>query len=122
MQARRWQDGMSVFFGLWLFASPWILGFRSEVPGHGWNFFIVGLAMIAFALMAMKARVLWAEWGSLALGIWLVISPWILRFSANTGARDDAIVLGVLAILVSIWAHFEHRGTARVRDTSTAVG
>lgn len=45
-------------------------------------------------------RMHWQDWTSLALGIWLVVSPWVLGFSDNGVATWNAILfgLGVVAL------------------------
>jgi hypothetical protein len=106
---RKWQDWITLLLGIWLFFSPWILGFYPVLPGPSWNFFLLGIAMVVFAAFALNLRTLWEEWVNLALGIWMIISPWVLRYSANTTARDDAIVVGVIVALMSIWALAERR-------------
>lgn len=45
-----------------------------------------------------------ADWVNLILGIWVLVSPWVLAFSASTGATWSAVVLGVLVIAASAWA------------------
>lgn len=44
----------------------------------------------------------WEDWVNLILGIWLIISPYALGFTGV--ARTDALWVGVLIVLVAIWA------------------
>ena len=113
---KRWQDGINVLFGIWLFFSPWILGFYSSIPAASGNFFVVGIAVIVFAVIAMNVRTAWEEWVNFALGIWMIISPWVAGYSANVAARDNAVILGVLTAVVSFWAYYDqsHGGTPAV--------
>jgi len=106
---KKWQDWVTLVLGIWLFFSPWILRFHPALPGPSWNFFLLGIAMVVFAAFALNLRTLWEEWVNLALGIWMIISPWVLRFSDNSAARDDAIVVGVIVALISIWALADSR-------------
>ena len=106
---KRWQDWVSLVLGIWLFVSPWLLGFYSSIPRESWNFFIVGVAFIVFARFALNLRTLWEEWVNLALGVWMIISPWALSYSANAAARDDAVVVGLIVGLLSIWSLSESR-------------
>ena len=106
---KRWQDWVSLVLGIWLFVSPWLLGFYSSIPRDSWNFFIVGVAFIVFARFALNLRTLWEEWVNLALGVWMIISPWALSYSANAAARDDAVVVGLIVGLLSIWSLSESR-------------
>ncbi|HZD92215.1 MAG TPA: SPW repeat protein [Pseudolabrys sp.] len=42
----------------------------------------------------------WEDWLSWALGIWLCISPWVLRFNLEPTATHAAAITGGLLILV----------------------
>lgn len=113
---KRWQDWINLLLGIWLFFSPWILGFRSEMPGQSWNFYVIGAAFFVFAVAALNMRSLWEEWVNLVLGIWMIISPWVLRYSGNPSARDDAVVVGIVVAVLSIWALAEKHVPAREPD------
>ena len=113
---KRWQDWVSLVLGIWLFVSPWLLGFHSSIPRDSWNFFIVGLAFIVFAGFALNMRTLWEEWVNLALGVWMIISPWLLGYSANAVARDDAVVVGLIVGLLSVWSLLAESRFGRTRE------
>ncbi|MFP5404783.1 MAG: SPW repeat protein [Gammaproteobacteria bacterium] len=104
MQTRRWQDWITLILGIWLFFSPWILRFYGEMPAASWNFFVLGIAFVVFAAFGLNLRSLWEEWVNLILGIWMIISPWVLQYSANTTPRDNAIIVGVIVAVMAIWA------------------
>ena len=108
----RWQDWINLLLGIWLFFSPWLLGFRAELPGESWNFFVIGAAFFVFAAAALNQRALWEEWVNLVLGIWMIISPWVLRYAGNVTARDDAVIVGIVVGLLSIWALAEKHAPA----------
>jgi hypothetical protein len=95
---------VTLVLGIWLFFSPWILSFYSAMPAASWNFFILGAAFVVFGAFALNQRNLWEEWVNLVLGVWMIISPWVLRYAGNITARDDAIVIGALGAVMSIWA------------------
>ena len=42
----------------------------------------------------------WEDWASWILGIWLLLSPWALFFEYESTAVGNAVVLGLLIILV----------------------
>lgn len=44
----------------------------------------------------------WEDWCSWGLGIWLVISPWALRFDLDSGATRVAVITGILIILTEM--------------------
>ncbi len=46
----------------------------------------------------------WASWIDFALGLWLVISPFVLRFrELSSKATGDTIVFGLLIAAFSLW-------------------
>jgi hypothetical protein len=46
----------------------------------------------------------WASWMDFALGLWLIISPFVLRFRDLSGkATGDTIVFGILIAAFSLW-------------------
>jgi hypothetical protein len=44
-----------------------------------------------------------ANWVNFVLGIWLIIAPWVWRYSNLTATGED-IILGILVALAAIWA------------------
>jgi hypothetical protein len=98
---QRWQDWVNLLLGIWLFVSPWIFGFSADA--HSWNFWIIGVAFFVFGVAALNTRQLWEEWVNLVLGVWMIISPWVLGYSATAAARDDAVIVGIVVAALSIW-------------------
>ena len=45
----------------------------------------------------------WASWINAILGVWLIISPWVLGFAMVQPAVWSCVVLGVIVALASIW-------------------
>ena len=52
----------------------------------------------------------WQDWANLILGVWLFISPWILRSSGIY--NQDAWWVGALIVLVAIWGAGHARNRA----------
>ena len=46
----------------------------------------------------------WEEAVNIALGVWLVVSPWALRFSDQANVRLNAVIVGLLVMALAIWA------------------
>ncbi|RSC30036.1 hypothetical protein EGT36_27680 [Agrobacterium sp. FDAARGOS_525] len=103
-------DIVNIVAGLGLLVSPWFLGFATETYA-AWNAWIVGAAIAVIAAAALYAFYEAEEWGNLALGIWTVVAPWVLGFSAVTTATGVHIVAGlVVAVLAAgnIWFSHNH--------------
>ena len=62
----------------------------------------------------MKAWTRWQEWVNLVVGAWVFISPWILGFSQDPASSWSAWVLGVLLVVVALWALAAPFSTAAV--------
>lgn len=106
MKTQRWQDWVMLIFGVWLFFTPfWMFGYASAASVAATNAYILGILVALFAIIALAAARPWEEWVELVLGIWLVISPFVLGFySVESGAAWNAVILGALVIIDSIWA------------------
>ncbi|MEK7555456.1 MAG: SPW repeat protein [Patescibacteria group bacterium] len=46
------------------------------------------------------------SWLQLILGLWVVISPWLLGFYGNSMALWSNVIAGVLIIILSLWELF----------------
>lgn len=116
-----WQDWVNFLLGLWVFGSPWLLehSMATEAPSGGilgmWSLWFVGLAVSVIATIALYAFNAWEEWTNLALGAWLLVSPWVLGFSKSAVLMGNAMIFGVLVLVLAGWALAEE--TAQKRAT-----
>jgi hypothetical protein len=69
-------DVVNVVAGIGLAVSPWLAGYAGEAYA-AWNAWIVGAAIAL-------------------LGLWAIASPWLLGFSAVSGAVAFHVILGVI--------------------------
>jgi hypothetical protein len=100
----RWQSWLNVIVGVWLFISPWVLGTTSD-PATAGNAWIIGAAIFVVALLALgTAASVVAPWVNIVLGVWLFISPWVLRYTDVSDGATNAWVFGVVTVLVALWA------------------
>ena len=101
-QLKHWQDVVNALLGIWVVLSPWALGFQDSRIAAA-NAVLVGVALIAAALGAMLVPRAWEEWTECALGVWLVISPWVLGFSALQVAMLAAVFSGIVIAALALW-------------------
>ena len=47
-----------------------------------------------------------ANWIMVAVGVWAMISPWVLGFSSSSVAKWDSLIIGLIAVLVNVWILF----------------
>ncbi len=92
---KRWQDWANLVLGVWLILSPWFLGF-SGTPAAAWNAVVVGVVVALMALLHLRGGPMWEEWLNVLLGVWLILSPWLLGFSGVGNAMWNALIVGVL--------------------------
>lgn len=108
MEGKKSQDWLNLVLAICLFISPWIIGFAAETA-PAWNAWIVGVVLGVMAVATLAAFAEWEEWVSVVLGLWLIVSPWLLGFMANWHAMATHVILGVLVVAVSGWAVWDFR-------------
>jgi hypothetical protein len=99
--ARRWQDGANLVLGAWLFLSPWVLNYSSTPAA--WNAYVTGAAIVLFALIAAYMPKAWEEIINTLIGMWLVISPFVIA-PVRADVALHTVVVGILATAFAIWA------------------
>lgn len=103
VEVKHWQDPVNLVLGLWLLVSPWALTYQTETAAT-WNAVIVGALVAALALYEFVKVMAWEEWSSVALGAWMVVSPWVLGFAGVTAAMWNAVVVGLAVAVFALWA------------------
>lgn len=105
MKSRRWQDWINLLLGIWLFISPWAMRYSDTAGAAAWNAWILGVAIVVFAAVAMSISKAREEVINIILGVWMVISPWILQFSTVVrNAEANAVIVGILVIIFASWS------------------
>ena len=100
---KHWQDPINLILGIWMIVSPWALNYSAD-KNPTWNAVTLGILIGLAALFALYRVMAWEEWGNVVLGVWLVISPWVLSFSNITTAMANAVIVGVVVALLALWA------------------
>jgi uncharacterized membrane protein HdeD (DUF308 family) len=101
-ETKRLQDWANLVLGALLFISPWVLGYSADAYA-GWTAWIGGILIAALAVAALAAFAQWEEWVNLALGVLVLVSPWVLGFAANLAALWAHVVLGLLVAVLAAW-------------------
>ena len=99
----RWQDYLLLFFGIWIAASPWLLGFADDVGPGMWNAVLVGLAICALAILDLDLPSTADEWTMIALGAWAAVSPWVLGLTALPTMMTSMLVSGIAVVALTAW-------------------
>jgi SPW repeat len=109
---RKWRsesvlDLYNILLALILFIAPWFFAHASRAA-------VVDLrsssaAIIILSLAAIIAFSIWEEWVNVLLGVWLIVSPWLLGF-AHTRAMHYAIAIGAAIAFfaaLDLWLRYE---------------
>ena len=106
-------DVANLILGAFLFLSPWIFHFS---PGaESWNAWVGGGVIVVLSIAALSAFAEWEEWLNLIVGLWLLVSPWALKFSGSTDAmRTDVIIGLIVAVIAAVELWILHRSPPRL--------
>jgi hypothetical protein len=99
--SRDWQDWCSLLLGIWVCVSPGLLQFTDD-PVATRNIAGVGFLIILAEVFTFSALRELEEWINLALGTWLIASPFVLDIT-SFAAKGDAVISGLLVVLLSVY-------------------
>ena len=97
-QSHPWSNPFGVALDLWLSE-----GRASQ------NAVICGIVIVAISLAALAAFTVWEEWLNLIVGLWVLVSPWVLGFAGTTAMRVHAVIGIIVAVLAAleIWILYQ---------------
>jgi SPW repeat len=111
---------LQLIIGIWLFVSPWVLGFVTglEAAAQGipnspgatggdavWDAWVLGGLVILVALSRLVRLALWQDQAILVFGAWIFAAPWVLGFNHWWPAASwDHWMSGLFLFLISAWA------------------
>jgi hypothetical protein len=93
-------DVANLILGAILFFSPWIFGFDAGTASQNAN--IAGIVIAILAVAALAAFAVWEEWLNLVVGLWTLVSPWILGFQGGTAMKVHVVIGAAVAILAAV--------------------
>ncbi|MFE6525112.1 SPW repeat protein [Streptomyces sp. NPDC057794] len=97
-------DGPVFLLGLYCAASPWIVHYTTSQPPLVTHNLIMGIAIGLLALGFTRApeRMYGLSWAMCALGVWMIVSPWIVGDSPDAGVVWNNIIIGALAVILGL--------------------
>jgi SPW repeat-containing protein len=107
-RSEQWQDTVNIIASVWLFISPWVLGYAGGQV-QAWNAWIVAVVVFVLSIASLAQFQRWEEWINVLLGIWLILSPWILRFSTASRPTSNAVIVGIIIGVLALWNALERR-------------
>ncbi|MBD0842979.1 MULTISPECIES: SPW repeat protein [unclassified Streptomyces] len=97
-------DGPVFLLGLYCAVSPWVVHYTTSQPALVPHNLIIGIAIGLLALGFTRApeRMYGLSWAMCALGVWMIVSPWIVGESPDAGVVWNNIVIGALALVLGL--------------------
>ncbi|MFI8189219.1 SPW repeat protein [Streptomyces sp. NPDC085946] len=97
-------DGPVFLLGLYCAASPWIVHYTTSQPALVAHNLIVGIAIGLLALGFTRApeRMYGLSWAMCAMGVWMIIAPWVVGRNPDAGVIWNNIVIGALALALGL--------------------
>lgn len=92
----------TLILGLWLIIAPFILGYVDSTAIT--NDIILGLLIAAVSVVRLFTafRPNWLNWLIFALGLWLIIAPFIFGYF-SPAPRSNDIIVGILVAVLGAW-------------------
>lgn len=112
---RRWQDWASFMLALWLAVSPWLADYAGHDAATA-NAALAGLLLAVTAHVGFSCEQGRCEWLSLLGSLWLLASPFVLGFGSQTRPALNALAVGALIGLLSVWRLYLDRGRGKAQD------
>lgn len=91
-------DVLNLILGAFLLISPWIFAFDSGAQTQ--NAVICGIIIAVLSIAALSAFTEWEEWLNLIVGLWALVSPWVLGF-VGTNAMAVHVIVGILVAVIA---------------------
>ncbi len=102
--------------GLWMIIASFVLGYGTTTPPF-WDALIVGIVLIilgAWAALTTEMRTdRTLDWINALVGLWLLISPFVMSSTNLTAPLYNDIIIGIIVIILGVWAaltasHYQH--------------
>jgi hypothetical protein len=105
-------DVANLILGVVLFFTPWIFGFTGGVAAT--NAYICGIIIVVLSLAALAAFADWEEWLNLLVGLWLIISPWVLGIQGSSAMAVNIVIGIIVAVLAAVELWLIHQQPPRL--------
>ena len=86
-------DVYNLMLAVFLAVSPWLFAYRQGVMRT--DAWLSSAVLLLLSVAAIVAFARWEEWANIAVGVWMIVSPWVLGF-AHTHAMHISIAVGIL--------------------------
>ncbi|HEX2912344.1 MAG TPA: SPW repeat protein [Chloroflexia bacterium] len=110
----RWIGWAGILGSLWLILGPFALGYNNSGAAYINDLIVgvLGLILTGFCTFTASQPATVglrqvAAWVTVAAGVWLVFSPWILGFNSMGDPTWNNLITGALTIILAGYAAFD---------------
>jgi hypothetical protein len=111
-------DVINLLLGMLLFFAPWMFGFVSTVASE--NAWLSGALISLLATTAIIAFDAREQRLNLLVGLWVVVSPWLLGFHAEMHIHFIVGLLLVALVLFELWLEMDAEDGDAIADYDPA--
>ncbi|MDX3232644.1 SPW repeat protein [Streptomyces sp. ME19-01-6] len=99
-------DGPVLLTGLYFAISPWVIHFSGTRPDLTVNNLILGIcvALLGVGLTTAPRRMYSLCWAMSAIGVWMIISPWVVTRFPDAGMIWNNVVVGAITCVLGLVA------------------
>jgi len=97
-------EALTVLAGLYLAASPWIVGFDGLTRLTVTNLICgVTLALLGLAFATAYERTYGMNWVPIVIGAWTIVAPWVVAGEMDTTRSVvNNVIIGALTVLLGL--------------------
>ena len=99
---KRWQDQLILLLGLWLIVSPWVYSYP-QGSQQMINAIVSGLVIAVLAAFDLYKTYFWAVVVNLLVGVWVAVSPWVLRLAEQSTLMWNSVIVGIAVAVLALW-------------------
>ena len=99
---KRWQDQLILLLGLWLIVSPWVYSYP-QGSQQMINAVVSGLVIAVLAAFDLYKSYFWAVVVNLLVGVWVAVSPWVLRLAEQSTLMWNSVIVGIAVAVLALW-------------------
>lgn len=104
---QKWQDWVNLLLGVWLFFIP--IFAAAFTAAHissmaAWNGYVFGAIIALISGVSLYRPETWEEWINLAIGLWLIVAPFVLGYTFGGILMWNSVIVGLLIAADALWA------------------
>jgi hypothetical protein len=99
-------DGPVLLVGLYCAISPWTVHFAGAEPDLTTHNLILGITigLLGLGFTMAPERMYGLSWAMSAIGVWMIVSPWVVIRTPDTGMIWNNVVIGAVTFLLGVIA------------------